>query len=93
VIVGLCAFELFIPHAHSLKEKRKIVKSLIARARSRHNVSASEVEHQDLWQRAGIAIVAVGTSKQQIESMFDGIMREIEMTVPAQIVAHDVDFL
>lgn len=93
MIVGLCTLELFIPDAHSLKEKRKVVQSLITRVRGRHNVSVSEVEHQDLWQRAGIAIAAVGTSRRHLESMFDGILREIESTVPAQIVAHDVDFL
>jgi uncharacterized protein YlxP (DUF503 family) len=92
VIVGICTFELFIPHAHSLKEKRKVVKSLLDRIRSRHNVSIAEVEHQDLWQRAGIGITAVGTSHKHISSMFDGILEEIEDRAEAEIVARDIQF-
>jgi len=93
VIVGLCTLEIFIPHAHSLKEKRKVVRSLIDRERGRHNVSVSEVEHQDLWQRAGIAMAAVGTSRRHLEAMFEEILRDIETTVAAEVVAHDVEFL
>ena len=92
VIVGICTFELFIPHAHSLKEKRKVVKSLIDRVRSRHNVSIAEVEHHDLWQRAGIGITAVGTSRRHMEAMFEGILRDIDEGVPAEIVARDIQF-
>lgn len=93
MIVGIIRIELHIPLAHSLKEKRKVIQGLIGRARSRHNVSVSEVEYQDLWQRAGIAIAAVGTSKRQMESMFDGILRDVESTSPAQVVGREIEFL
>ena len=43
--------ELYLPYCSSLKEKRKIIHGLISRVRKRFNVSTSEVEFHDLWQR------------------------------------------
>ena len=91
--VGICTIEVFIPHAQSLKDKRQVVQSLVGRVRSRHNVSVAEVAHQDLWQRAGIAFAAVGSSRQPLERMFDGILREIEENVSGQIVHHEIDYV
>jgi uncharacterized protein YlxP (DUF503 family) len=92
VTIGLCTIELFIPAAQSLKDKRRVLKSLIQRLRNRHNISVAEVEHQDLWQRSGIAIAAVASSQKPIDALFQGILREIESALPGHIVNHDVDF-
>ena len=61
--VGILQAELMIVAAHSLKEKRKVVKSLKERLFSRFNVSVAEVGAQDLWQRAviGVSLVALNT--------------------------------
>jgi Uncharacterized protein conserved in bacteria len=59
--VGMMRVELMIHGAHSLKEKRRPLKSLIEKTRNKYNVSVAEVDNHDLHQRAtlGIAIVAV----------------------------------
>lgn len=59
MIIGACRVELYIPNAHSLKEKRHVVKSVVARIHNQFNVSAAEIEDQELWQRAvlGFAVV------------------------------------
>jgi uncharacterized protein YlxP (DUF503 family) len=93
VTVGICTIEMFIPHAQSLKDKRQVVRSLLDRVRGRHNVSVAEVAHQELWQRAGIAIAAVGSSQRPLGAMFDGILREIEENVPGQIVRHEIEYV
>jgi len=91
--VGVCTIEIHIPAARSLKDKRRVIRSLLDRLRSRHNVAVAEVEHQDLWQRAGIAIAAVSSSQKPIDAMFQTILSEIEMALPGHIVSHDVDFI
>jgi len=93
VTVGLCLIELHIPAARSLKDKRQVLRGLMDRLRHRHNVSVSEVEHQDLWQRAEIAIAAVAASRKPLDAMFQGILREVESEVPGNVVRHDVDFI
>lgn len=52
--------ECLLYNGHSLKQKRSIIKRLIAKLRKDFNISISEIEYQDLWQRTkfGIAVVA-----------------------------------
>ena len=61
MIVGLCTVSLALPAAHSLKEKRGMLKPLIAQLRKEFNVSVAEVEEQDRWQAAGLGIAVVGS--------------------------------
>jgi uncharacterized protein YlxP (DUF503 family) len=92
VTVAVCTIELFIPHARSLKDKRQVLRSILDRLR-KHNVSVAEVDHQDLWQRSEIAIAAVAASARPLEAMFQGILGEIESSLPGHVVGHEVQFL
>jgi len=76
MVIGLLTLELHFPGARSLKEKRQALRSLISRVRNRFNVSIAEVEHQDLWQRSRVAVVAVNTDQKHLESSLDRIARE-----------------
>lgn len=58
MFVGAYRVELFIPHAHSLKEKRSVVNGIKSRL-SHLNLSVAEVDGQDLWQRAVLGVAAV----------------------------------
>ena len=91
--IGLCLVEIFLPAARSLKDKRQVLRSVMERLRNRHNVSVAEVEHQDLWQRAEIAIAAVASSRKPLDALFQGIVREIEAGIPGHVVRHDIDFM
>ena len=57
---ALCGSTCASPAAHSLKQKRHVVKSLTAAVRSKFNVSVAEVDHHDLWQRTTLAVAATG---------------------------------
>lgn len=57
--VGLCRVTLRMPENGSLKEKRRITKSLIERLRSRFNVAVAEVDNNDAWQIATLGVVSV----------------------------------
>jgi uncharacterized protein YlxP (DUF503 family) len=76
VIAALVEVELHVPGVTSLKGKRAVVKSLLAALRQQLNVSAVEVDHQDLWQRTtlGVAVAAgsetgARTVAQQVEKI------------------------
>ena len=66
--VMLLSIELGIPLARSLKDKRRGVKGLKERLRSRFNASVAEVGYLDKWQRTLIAVCLVGNDKRQLES-------------------------
>ncbi len=93
MVIGICTIELFIPAARSLKDKRQVLRRVMDRLRHRHNVSISEVEHQDLWQRAGIALAAVGPSRRTIDAMFETILDEIDQDQPGLVTRHEVEFV
>jgi len=76
MVIGLLTLELHFPGARSLKDKRQALRSLETRIRNRFNVSVAEVEHQDLWQRARLAVVAVNTDHVHLESTLHSVEGE-----------------
>jgi len=90
--VGLLVLELFLPGCASLKEKRRVVRSLLDGSRARHNVAAAEVDHQDLRQRAQLAFASVAGSDAPLDRLFDRIVEEAEKAVPGGVseIARDI---
>ena len=90
--VGLLTLELFLPASVSLKDKRKVLSSLQSRLRNRHNLAIAEVGHQELWQRASLAVVSVGVARDPIERRFDDVVSEAERSVPGQVLSAEREF-
>ncbi|HVL99788.1 MAG TPA: DUF503 domain-containing protein [Egibacteraceae bacterium] len=94
MFAALVTLELHVPASGSLKAKRGVVKSVVARLRNDLKVSVAEVGHQDLWQRAtlGVAIAAgseVGARKvaQQVEQLVSRELRVEIIGVDVEVVA------
>ncbi|RAZ70087.1 DUF503 domain-containing protein [Planococcus maitriensis] len=77
-MILLMECEFFIPTAHSLKEKRAVVKSMMTRTKQKFNVSAAEVDHQEVWQRTRLAFVTVSSSKEAAEREMEHVLRFLE---------------
>jgi uncharacterized protein YlxP (DUF503 family) len=82
MVAGTCSIELHIPASNSLKSKRAVLQSLMARARHEFNVAIAEVEHQDKWQTAGIAAVSVSTDGAYLHGLFEKLVAWIERERP-----------
>ncbi len=80
--IAVQRFDLRVRDSHSLKQKRHVVKALTAALRRRFNVSVSEVDHQDLWQRATIAVAAVAGGEFHLRRVAAEIERFVD-TWPA----------
>lgn len=93
MLVGLAVLELHLPSSHGLKEKRRVVKSLVERLHERHRVSAAETDHHDLHQRAEIGIAAVGLDAQQLEQLFAKIRNAADAEVEAVVTRWDFQIL
>ncbi len=78
MLAGICEYQLFLPNAHSLKQKRMLIKSLLARLHNKFNAAACEAAEQELWQSAVIGVAVVGNSRRHIESMLDNITDFVE---------------
>ncbi|HET9741341.1 MAG TPA: DUF503 domain-containing protein [Terriglobales bacterium] len=81
--LAVLTLELRIEHAHSLKDKRQVLRSLKDKLRSGFNVSVAEMEQTDLWQRATIGVAAISGSRDYLT----GLMQQVERA--AQRVAND----
>ena len=77
MILGSLRIEIQIDAAHSLKEKRSVLKSVIARLRNEFNASVAEVDAQDLWQRGVIGVACVGSDQRYVSGQLDAIERWI----------------
>jgi len=93
VVIGLCTLELHLPQCHSLKEKRMVVSRVRGRLSSRFNVAVAEVEHQDLWQRATIAVVSVAAGRPPLEGTFSKVVDEVERASAGVLLRHDTEYL
>jgi uncharacterized protein YlxP (DUF503 family) len=86
MVVGVVLFEIHIPQAQSLKEKRMVVKSLRDRLRNKFDASVAEVALNDLHQRARIAATIVSNEGEVVRSMIESMVGFIETQGEAQLV-------
>ncbi len=93
MIVGVCEITLHLPDCHTLKEKRQIVKSVLARVRNKFEVAIAEVDDQDLWQIAKIGVSCVSNSSQHAEEILAHVQRYIEETRPDVVVSESTSEL
>ena len=92
--IGVLTFDLHLPQARSLKDKRQVVRSVKERLRARHNVAVSELEeHANVWQRASIAVVSVAGRRDILETMFESLVRETESHLPGHLLETGREFL
>jgi len=73
LIVGVLILHLFIAGSGSLKEKRRHIRSIKDKLRSSFNVSVSEIDNQELWQRATLGVVIAGSDTSSIKKSLDKI--------------------
>ena len=78
MLVAGCSWDLSLPECRSLKDKRRIVKSLKDRIRGRFNVSIAETASQDVWTRAQVSVVLVTSDGPSADSVLDKLDRFIE---------------
>lgn len=89
---GLLSVELFLPDAQSLKDKRMVVRAVKDRLK-KFNVSVAEVEHQQLWQRAGLGIVSISNGHELVDKALDAVLEEIERVQPGVVTRAQREWL
>ena len=87
--IAAMTFRLHAPWVHSLKEKRMIVKSLVAKLQNRFHVSAAEVDEQDMHQIIVIGVAAIVPHNAMADSLMDDISRFMEESTEAEILEEE----
>ena len=86
MIIAAMTFRLHAPWVHSLKEKRMIVKSLVAQLQNKFHVSAAEIDEQDVHQIIVIGVAAVVPHSALADSLMDEISQFVETATDAEIL-------
>jgi hypothetical protein len=92
-VIGVLTLELKIDHAHSLKEKRHVVKSLKDRLRHRFNVSVAEIGDQDLHNSAVIAAATVSSSRPFAEQILAAVEAEAAAQLGPMLIRADTEWM
>ena len=92
--VGVCTIELRLPGNDSLKGKRSVIKSIVARIGHEFNVSVAEVDAQDLRQRAVLGVACVSSSADYAHGQLERLVQWIETKRPdVELLAYEIEFL
>jgi uncharacterized protein YlxP (DUF503 family) len=92
-VVGVLTMELRIDHAHSLKEKRHVVKSLKDRLRHKFNVSVAEIGDQDLHNSAVLAAATVSSSRDFAAKVMQSVEDESAALLGPMLIRADLEWL
>ena len=84
--IAVVTFRLHAPWVHSLKEKRMIVKSIIAKLQNKFHVSAAEIDEQDVHQITVIGVAAVVPHNAMADSLMEKISLFVEENTEAEII-------
>ena len=93
MVVGLVHITLRIEGCRSLKEKRRIVKTVIHRLQNEFNISAAEVGANDIHQRAEIGVAAVGNDREHINSKIDKLFNFVDDMGLAEVIDTQMEIL
>ena len=93
MVVGTLTIELFIGEAVTLKEKRRVLKSILDRVRAKFNVSIAEVDMQDTWQRSTLGVACVSNETSHIQSTLNNVVKFIESQGTAEIIGIQTEIL
>jgi uncharacterized protein YlxP (DUF503 family) len=91
---GICRIKLHLSDSQSLKDKRRIVKSITSRLRSQYNISIAEVDDQDLWQLVTLGIACVSNQNQHVDETLSKAVSFINKNYPElEIVDQEIEIM
>ncbi len=92
--IGLLTIELYLPMTASLKEKRSVLKPLIARLRKDYNISICEAEAQDMLSRAVLEVVCVSGSRALAHRQLQNVANRVETwRMDAELVDYSIEMI
>jgi uncharacterized protein YlxP (DUF503 family) len=86
VIVGTLKIRLVLRESHSLKDKRRVLKSLKDTLSNKFNISVAETDEQDVWQTAEIGVASVGTDATFVQSVLTNVVNYVRFFGGVELV-------
>jgi uncharacterized protein len=93
VYAAAVRFDLHVPASRSLKAKRAAVRPIVDTLRHRFHVSVAEVDYQDTWQRAAIAVAVVAASNRHLTEVLDTLERFVRSSTEVEVLDTETAYL
>ena len=91
MIIGTLAIRVIIPGAHSLKQKRSVLKSIKDRLRNNFNISVAEVEASEVWQSATLGVAMVGSDRQYVNAVLSKVIDYLRNFRQIQLINYELE--
>lgn len=78
MFIGVLSIRLFLSEPQSLKDKRRIIKSLIERLKNKFNIAVAEAAYLDSWNNSELGIVCISNDAGHADSMMNSVVNYIE---------------
>jgi uncharacterized protein len=93
MIIGACRVDFHIAHAQSLKDKRRVVKSIKERLKNQYNVSIAEIGALDSWQRAELAFVCVSNDRARVDRLLATMVDKIRNDPMVSLIDYSTEII
>ncbi|MTI85009.1 MAG: DUF503 domain-containing protein [Firmicutes bacterium] len=93
MVIGVLTVEIMIGEASSLKGKRRVLKSLLDRLKSKYNISVAEVGKQDSWQLSTIGITTVSNESSHVHKVLSTVIHFIEFHGGVELIDYSTELL
>jgi uncharacterized protein YlxP (DUF503 family) len=93
MFIGVLQVELFIGESQSLKDKRRVIRSLVDRIRNKFNVAAAETGRLDSWNYCGLGIVFISNEAGRLDSMMNSVANFIENQGSCEITSIQTEII
>lgn len=93
VTIGLLQIDLLIPGSRSLKDKRRVIKSLKDLMHNRFNCSVAEIDYKDLWGRSRLAVCVVSDDSRHVDSQLNEIVRFASTRPGAEMADYSIEMM
>ncbi len=90
--IGVLRLEILIPSSSSLKDKRMVLNSIRDRSK-KFNISIAEIEFQDKWQRAGIAIATVSSTQTHVQETLNKVFSKLDSDYKFEIIRYKFEYI
>lgn len=91
MIIASCLLDLHLPESHSLKEKRSVIKSLKDTLRNQFNISITEIDHQDLWQRAILGVALIAPNTRFANQVLSKVVKAVEEDLRVELLDYKIE--
>lgn len=92
--IGVCKIRLRLPENLSLKGKRQVLKSIIARVSNKFNVCVAEIDDQDRWQLATIGVCCLSNNKRHANEILSKVVNfMVDSRFEVEILDYEIEII